>query len=385
MNPKTEYESKGATSWNYETLKTNYESNNNGKSNNLEDRIFLQVIEESLKSKQRESVRFLDELMKDKENENDYVGIVNLGNTCYFSCLLQILLFSNSFSELILTKNFKSRQNILENLEKEQQVETEEQKSKRVFNQYSVNLVLELQKLFGLMLYGNQNRVNPEKLLGFIMERGSNKVFEIGLQRDIVEILGVFFDSLDNGFQILTNETDEGGLKQEAESKEKLQNVKVFQGLLNSILLEEKTMEEISVQEKTFEYIDLQLKDGEILKAWEKSWNTRIENYKINSQKSSSVYKKELCNDLPNLLLFQVNRIEFKEGYQMIKNNTHFFFEKEIYIDQFLEKNKEEIIQNKEKASLLDDQVDEQLGQIAKLDNYFGFNKSISGNLLIKR
>ena len=385
MNPKTEYESKGATSWNYETLKTNYESNNNGKSNNLEDRIFLQVIEESLKSKQRESVRFLDELMKDKENENDYVGIVNLGNTCYFSCLLQILLFCNSFSELILTKNFKSRQNILENLEKEQQVETEEQKSKRVFNQYSVNLVLELQKLFGLMLYGNQNRVNPEKLLGFIMERGSNKVFEIGLQRDIVEILGVFFDSLDNGFQILTNETDEGGLKQEAESKEKLQNVKVFQGLLNSILLEEKTMEEISVQEKTFEYIDLQLKDGEILKAWEKSWNTRIENYKINSQKSSSVYKKELCNDLPNLLLFQVNRIEFKEGYQMIKNNTHFFFEKEIYIDQFLEKNKKEIIQNKEKASLLDDQVDEQLGQIAKLDNYFGFNKSISGNLLIKR
>ena len=69
----------------------------------------------------------------------------------------------------------------------------------------------------------------------------------------------------------------------------------------------------------------------------------------------------------------------------MIKNNTHFFFEKEIYIDQFLEKNKKEIIQNKEKASLLDDQVDEQLGQIAKLDNYFGFNKSISGNLLIKR
>jgi hypothetical protein len=44
----------------------------------------------------------------------------------------------------------------------------------------------------------------------------------------------------------------------------------------------------------------------------------------------------------PNTLFFTLNRVEYdKKSNSLVKNNSFFHFEKEVYADMFLYKNKE--------------------------------------------
>lgn len=137
----------------------------------------------------------MNELLKKKSDPDDPVGMVNLGNTCYLNSLLQILLHSPCFVRKIIHLNL---QNL--SLERDPESDTNPQTRDSDFTENGLNLLKELQKLFALMLSGNQNRVNPESLLPFLMDKRNNKVIEIGLQRDLLEFLDIFFECLFVGF-----------------------------------------------------------------------------------------------------------------------------------------------------------------------------------------
>ena len=88
---------------------------------------------------------------------------------------------------------------------KEQELRFQRKNEERLKIEYlnnGVDLILELQKMFGLMLKGKVNRANPQDVLDHLMQKDTNKKVEVGLQKDIVEFLGIFFECLEAGFTV---------------------------------------------------------------------------------------------------------------------------------------------------------------------------------------
>ena len=53
------------------------------------------------------------------------------------------------------------------------------------------------------------------------------------------------------------------------------------------------------------------------------------------------------------MLVFNINRVSYDKEWRPVKSNNRFDFEKTIYLDMFLEKNKEKAKRLKEEASQL--------------------------------
>jgi ubiquitin C-terminal hydrolase len=139
-----------------------------------------------------------------KENDQ-FIGMANLGNTCYFNSMMQILYFSDCFAQKICEYNAKIE--LLKELDaKSDSTLTEDQKQKKImkkkFLQNGVRLIEEIQEMFGKMLFGKINYANPQGVLDHLMEKMTNRKVEVGLQKDLVEFLGLFFECLEAGFSL---------------------------------------------------------------------------------------------------------------------------------------------------------------------------------------
>jgi ubiquitin C-terminal hydrolase len=139
-----------------------------------------------------------------RKNENQFIGMANLGNTCYFNSMMQILYFSDCFSDKIC--QYKFDKELLKDLLKGNQNLNEDQlqklKMKELFLKNGVELIKEIQLMFGKMLQGRINYANPQGVLDHLMEKMTNRKVEVGLQKDLVEFLGLFFECLEAGFSV---------------------------------------------------------------------------------------------------------------------------------------------------------------------------------------
>ena len=187
---------------------------------NLEDEQMKKAMENSMVSNLKPKFQDKrDKTVKRKVNQK-FIGMANLGNTCYFNSMMQILFFSDCFAEKIC--QFNADLTLISKTNEKEMTEDQiqKQKMKKVFLKNGVNLIQEIQKMFGQMLKGHINYANPQGVLAHLMEKMTNRKVEVGLQKDLVEFLGLFFECLEAGFSVdesvglLTEESEAGSLDQ---------------------------------------------------------------------------------------------------------------------------------------------------------------------------
>jgi uncharacterized UBP type Zn finger protein len=125
------------------------------------------------------------------------------------------------------------------------------------------------------------------------------------------------------------------------------------------------------------------VKDRNLISAWKKSWKTVIPDYKIDDTKNvkTTVTKREFISECPEMLIFQVNRVEYTERFEMVKVNDSFDFEKELFIDQFLEKNSDQILANERENEQIENELEILYANLDKLDNFYGEQRSLLGRI----
>ena len=186
----------------YSKLNDEYGDTSNSKLiRDKEDKNFKLAMEnsklENLKPKFQAKI---DKTVK-RSNQIPYIGMANLGNTCYFNSIMQILFFSDCFSKKICKFNAKieaiSIKQSKEDLSKEQENKL---KMKKKYLENGIVLINEIQIMFGRMIKGKINYANPQGVLDHLMEKMNNRKVEVGLQKDLVEFLGIFFECIEAGY-----------------------------------------------------------------------------------------------------------------------------------------------------------------------------------------
>ena len=139
-----------------------------------------------------------------RKGTQKFIGMANLGNTCYFNSMMQILYFSDCFANKVC--QFDPEMIDFNKAIKKNKVPTEEElhklKMKKKYIENGVKLISEIQEMFGKMLRGKINYVNPQGVLDHLMEKMTNRKVEVGLQKDLVEFLGMFFECLEAGVSL---------------------------------------------------------------------------------------------------------------------------------------------------------------------------------------
>ena len=159
------------------------------------------------------------------------------------------------------------------------------------------------------------------------------------------------------------------------------QEINIFQGKLVSMIKAQTNLKTISKNNENFGCVILNVKDKELISAWKKAWKTIIPDYKIDDLKEDrcTVIKREFISNFPEMLIFQINRVEYTERFEAVKVNIPFDFKTELFIDQFMEENSEQIIKNESQNSDLSDEIEDLEMRLQKLENFYGDNQSLTG------
>ena len=162
---------------------------------------------------------------------------------------------------------------------------------------------------------------------------------------------------------------------------ENYQKINIFQGKLVSMIKAQENLKTISKNKENFGCIIVNVQDKELISAWKKSWKTIIPDYKIDDLKDDrcTVIKREFISNFPEMLIFQINRVEYTERFETVKVNTQFDFNTELFIDQFMEDNSEQIMQKENENNKISEQIDEVEMRLQKLQNFYGNRQSLTG------
>ena len=87
--------------------------------------------------------------------------------------------------------------------------------------------------------------------------------------------------------------------------------------------------------------IQLRIEEGTLYSSWEASRRSEVDGFKGDKEGQKKVLETWVCRP-PNVLMFQLNRVgyDFKES-KLIKDNSRFEFDQTIYLDLFLNQNRD--------------------------------------------
>jgi hypothetical protein len=87
--------------------------------------------------------------------------------------------------------------------------------------------------------------------------------------------------------------------------------------------------------------VQLLIEEGNLYQAWEKSRISNLDGWEGDKPGQQKKIETWICRP-PNIMMFQLNRVKFDMDKQKeVKDNSKFEFDKEIYLDLFLNKNME--------------------------------------------
>ncbi|NWZ33699.1 UBP28 hydrolase, partial [Brachypodius atriceps] len=277
------------------------------------------------------------EVWGENSKQNDWrragdwpVGMKNIGNTCWFSAVIQSLFQLPEFRRLVL--GYSLPQNVLENCHSHT--------GKR-----NIAFMQELQCLFALMLGTWRKFVDPSAALELLRD-----VFRSAEQpqQDVSEFTHKLLDWLEDAFQLTVNVTSPG-------DKSENPMVQLFYGtFLTEGVHEGNTFSKI----ETFGQYPLQVNGYRNLNECLEGAMVEGEMDEATASQSVKYGQERWFTKLPPVLTFELSRFEFNQSLgQPEKIHTKLEFPQTIYMDRYLYCNKDLIQMKREEMKRLKEKM----------------------------
>ncbi|XP_066463016.1 ubiquitin carboxyl-terminal hydrolase 28 isoform X2 [Eleutherodactylus coqui] len=259
------------------------------------------------------------------------VGLKNIGNTCWFSAVIQSLFHLPEFRRLV--HNYSISQSMVE------RCRSRSEKRNIAFMQ-------ELQYLFAQMVGSNRKFVDPTAALELLKDAFMS---EEAQQQDVSEFSHKLLDWLEDAFQLAVNSES---------PRDKTENpmVQLFYGtFLNEGYLEDKTFSNV----ETFGQYPLQVNGFNNLNQCLEGAMSEGEIEHIHSGKTMRYRQERWFTKLPPVLTFELSRFEYNQSLGLPeKIHNKLDFPEIIYMDRFLYRNKEFLKKKREEVKKLNKDID---------------------------
>ncbi|XP_070699223.1 ubiquitin carboxyl-terminal hydrolase 28 isoform X1 [Pempheris klunzingeri] len=257
------------------------------------------------------------------------VGIRNVGNTCWFSAVIQSLFHLPVFRRLVL--NYHLSERVLE-------------KCKSHSDKRNIAFMQELRCLFALMVGSTRRFVDPSAAVELL--RDAFRTSEA--QQDVSEFSHKLLDWLEDAFQLAANGNN-------AEDKQKNPMVQLFYGtFVTERRHEGKTLYNIEqfgqypLQVNGFNNLDECLEGAMVEKEIES----------LHSDHSTTSARERWFKKLPPILTFELSRFEFNTQLgRPEKIHKKLDFPQIIYMDRYLHKNIEQTHERRGEVKKLKEQL----------------------------
>ncbi|XP_051053330.1 ubiquitin carboxyl-terminal hydrolase 28 isoform X4 [Phodopus roborovskii] len=297
----------------------------------------LNRMHEANSAETKRSKRKRCEVWGENHNPNNWrrvdgwpVGLKNVGNTCWFSAVIQSLFQLPEFRRLVLS--YSLPQNILENCRSH----TEKR---------NIMFMQELQYLFALLLGSNRKFVDPSAALDLL--KGAFRSSE-EQQQDVSEFTHKLLDWLEDAFQLAVNVNS-------PRSKSENPMVQLFYGtFLTEGVREGKSF----CNNETFGQYPLQVNGYRNLDECLEGAMVEGDIALLPSDHSVKYGQERWFTKLPPVLTFELSRFEFNQSLgQPEKIHNKLEFPQIIYMDRYMYKSKELIRSKRESVRKLKEEI----------------------------
>ncbi|XP_018421027.1 PREDICTED: ubiquitin carboxyl-terminal hydrolase 25 isoform X2 [Nanorana parkeri] len=286
-----------------------------------EEQAISRVLEASIAENKASLKRTHTEVWSDSPNpydrkrqDNCPVGLKNVGNTCWFSAVIQSLFNLLEFRRLVLNYNPPaSAQDVPRN-----------QKEHR-----NLPFMRELRYLFSLLVSSKRKYVDPSRAVEILKDAFKSNDSQ---QQDVSEFTHKLLDWLEDAFQIKAEE------ERDAE-KPKNPMVELFYGRFLAVGVHEgKKFENTEM----FGQYPLQVNGFKDLHECLEAAMIEGEIESLHSENSSKSGQEHWFTELPPVLTFELSRFEFNQALgrpEKIHNKLE--FPPCLYMDRYIDKNRE--------------------------------------------
>ncbi|XP_057605087.1 ubiquitin carboxyl-terminal hydrolase 28 isoform X7 [Hippopotamus amphibius kiboko] len=297
----------------------------------------LNRMHEATSAETKRSKRKRCEVWGENPNPNDWrrvdgwpVGLKNVGNTCWFSAVIQSLFQLPEFRRLVLS--YSLPQNVLENCP------SHTEKRNIVFMQ-------ELQYLFALMMGSNRKFVDPSAALDLL--KGAFRSPE-EQQQDVSEFTHKLLDWLEDAFQLAVNADN-------PRNKSENPMVQLFYGtFLTEGIREGKPF----CNNETFGQYPLQVNGYRNLDECLEGAMVEGDIELLPSDHSVKYGQERWFTKLPPVLTFELSRFEFNQSLgQPEKIHNKLEFPQIIYMDRYMYRSKELVRSKRECIRKLKEEI----------------------------
>jgi len=319
------------------------------------------------------------------------VGLKNVGNTCYFNSLLQIYFMLPQFVKRIMEFKYEEEKKPEENKskpsapnpnskdsvkkeEKKEEKKEDSKKNEKNRKKASVELVLNLQKLFSYLTSSNRKYVEPTDVLKALVDDYGNQI-SIGEQKDAGEFNIIFLSEINEALQLeeiksnfppplspsksliensprkspsITRSQNLGIPNMLASMTQKLNNTFINENFFGEFQILTRAAEKdgkiVELEaEVPFGQIMINAMEKDIYEGWDTNYFNEIEGFLTPAGHTTKAEQEYWITKLPSVLLLQFQRVEFDKQTKNIKKITNpVNFEKIIYVDRFMKENHKE-------------------------------------------
>ncbi|KAM6970393.1 ubiquitin carboxyl-terminal hydrolase 25 isoform 4-T4 [Aplochiton taeniatus] len=314
-----------------------------------EEQAISRVLEASIAENKASLKRTHTEVWSDSPNphdrkrmENCPVGLKNVGNTCWFSAVIQSLFNLLEFQRLVLHYSPPARVQDLPRNQKEHR---------------NLPFMQELRNLFSLMVGSKRKYVDPSRAVEILKDAFKSSESQ---QQDVSEFTHKLLDWLEDAFQMKAEEDREG-------EKPKNPMVELFYGRFLAVgVFEGKKFENTEM----FGQYPLQVNGFKDLHECLEAAMIEGEIESLHSADNSAKSGQEhWFTELPPVLTFELSRFEFNQALgrpEKIHNKLE--FPSMLYMDRYMDRNREitrikreEIRRLKEHLTLLQQRLERYL------------------------
>ncbi|NXY67010.1 UBP25 hydrolase, partial [Glareola pratincola] len=286
-----------------------------------EEQAISRVLEASIAENKASLKRTHTEVWSDSPNpydrkrqDNCPVGLKNVGNTCWFSAVIQSLFNLLEFRRLVLNFNPPANAQDLPRNQKEHR---------------NLPFMRELRYLFALLVGSKRKYVDPSRAVEILKDAFKSNDSQ---QQDVSEFTHKLLDWLEDAFQIKAEEERDG-------EKPKNPMVELFYGRFLAVgVLEGKKFENTEM----FGQYPLQVNGFKDLHECLEAAMIEGEIESLHSENSAKSGQEHWFTELPPVLTFELSRFEFNQALgrpEKIHNKLE--FPPILYLDRYMHKNRE--------------------------------------------